>query len=281
MTHTRNDISELLSAHGLSPRRAFGQNFVVDANTVRRIARLAGVGPGDFVLEIGAGLGSLTLALAETGATIVAIEIDNGVVEVLRTVVKDLPNVEVIHGDALLLDWAPLQARSQHWHVVANLPYNVATPLVADLLDGAPAVDHMLVMVQKEVPNDLSHQCAPPLMAQSASRLRTGQPRQLLAMCPHQYFFQNQMSLRLSSTSNAALHLQCPMLTQRNFLLSCALVLANAAKCFAEFWPASSHPKHLPVPMCRLRPEPKNLMFMHGVDCVLRNATSWWANEHG
>ena len=151
MTHTRNDISELLSAHGLSPRRAFGQNFVVDANTVRRIARLAGVGPGDFVLEIGAGLGSLTLALAETGATIVAIEIDNGVVEVLRTVVKDLPNVEVIHGDALLLDWAPLQARSQHWHVVANLPYNVATPLVADLLDGAPAVDHMLVMVQKEV----------------------------------------------------------------------------------------------------------------------------------
>ena len=80
MTHTRNDISELLSAHGLSPRRAFGQNFVVDANTVRRIARLAGVGPGDFVLEIGAGLGSLTLALAETGATIVAIEIDNGVV---------------------------------------------------------------------------------------------------------------------------------------------------------------------------------------------------------
>jgi len=151
VTHTRNDISELLSAHGLSPRRAFGQNFVVDANTVRRIARLAGVGPGDFVLEIGAGLGSLTLALAETGATIVAIEIDNGVVEVLRTVVKDLPNVEVIHGDALLLDWAPLQARSQHWHVVANLPYNVATPLVADLLDGAPAVDHMLVMVQKEV----------------------------------------------------------------------------------------------------------------------------------
>ena len=151
MTHTRNDISELLSAHGLSPRRAFGQNFVVDANTVRRIARLAGVGPGDFVLEIGAGLGSLTLALAETGATIVAIEIDNGVVEVLRSVVKDLPNVEVIHGDALLLDWAPLQARSQHWHVVANLPYNVATPLVADLLDGAPAVDHMLVMVQKEV----------------------------------------------------------------------------------------------------------------------------------
>jgi len=151
VTHSPSDISHLLETYGLAPRRAFGQNFVVDPNTVRRIARLADVGPGDFVLEIGAGLGSLTLALAETGAHIVAIEIDNGVVEVLREVVRDLPNVEVIHGDALLLDWAPLVARSAKWHVVANLPYNVATPLVADLLDKAPAVEHMLVMVQKEV----------------------------------------------------------------------------------------------------------------------------------
>jgi 16S rRNA (adenine1518-N6/adenine1519-N6)-dimethyltransferase len=151
VTHSPSDISNLLETHGLAPRRAFGQNFVVDPNTVRRIARLADVGPGDFVLEIGAGLGSLTLALAETGAHIVAIEIDNGVVEVLREVVRDLPNVEVIHGDALLLDWAPLVAKSSTWHVVANLPYNVATPLVADLLDKAPAVEHLLVMVQKEV----------------------------------------------------------------------------------------------------------------------------------
>ncbi|MFM8815819.1 MAG: ribosomal RNA small subunit methyltransferase A, partial [Actinomycetes bacterium] len=151
MTHSHNDVSQLLTKHGLAPRRAFGQNFLVDPNTVRKIARLANVGPNDFVLEIGAGLGSLTLALAETGATIVAIEIDNGVVEVLRDVVKDLPNVEVSHGDAMNLDWRPLVARSPKWHVIANLPYNVATPLVADLLDGAPAVDHLLVMVQKEV----------------------------------------------------------------------------------------------------------------------------------
>ena len=151
MTHSHNDISHLLTKHGLAPRRAFGQNFLVDPNTVRKIARLANVGPSDFVLEIGAGLGSLTLALAETGATIVAVEIDNGVVEVLREVVKDLPNVEVLHIDAMNLDWRPLVARSPKWHVIANLPYNVATPLVADLLDGAPAVDHLLVMVQKEV----------------------------------------------------------------------------------------------------------------------------------
>ena len=143
MTHSHSDISQLLTQHGLAPRRAFGQNFLVDPNTVRKIARLANVGPSDFVLEIGAGLGSLTLALAETGAQIVAVEIDNGVVEVLREVVKNLPNVEVIHGDAMHLDWRPLTARSPKWHVIANLPYNVATPLVADLLDGAPAVDHL------------------------------------------------------------------------------------------------------------------------------------------
>lgn len=151
VTHSRTEISRLLSEHGLAPRRAFGQNFVVDPNTVRRIARLAQIGVGDHVLEIGAGLGSLTLALAETGAHVHAIEIDNGIVEVLRDVVAGVENVAVIHGDALTMDWQPLVEMSPHWHVVANLPYNVATPLVADLMDRVPAVSHMLVMVQREV----------------------------------------------------------------------------------------------------------------------------------
>jgi len=141
----------MLEKHGLAPRRAFGQNFVVDANTVRRIARLAEVGPQDFVLEIGAGLGSLTLALAETGATIVAVEIDNGVVDVLRENIAGLSNVEVIHADAMQLDWSGLTDKSRCWHVVANLPYNVATSIVADLLDLVPEVKRMLVMVQSEV----------------------------------------------------------------------------------------------------------------------------------
>ena len=151
MTFSRVEIVELLERNGLAPRRAFGQNFVVDANTVRKIARLADVGTGDFVLEIGAGLGSLTLALAETGANIVAVEIDNGLVEVLRTNTASLPNVEVVHADAMQLDWQPLLAKSKHWHVIANLPYNVATIIVADLLDGIAEVEHMLVMVQSEV----------------------------------------------------------------------------------------------------------------------------------
>jgi 16S rRNA (adenine1518-N6/adenine1519-N6)-dimethyltransferase len=70
VTHTRTELTTLLETHGLRPSRALGQNFVVDPNTVRRIARLAGVGAGDLVLEIGAGLGSLTLALVETGAEV-------------------------------------------------------------------------------------------------------------------------------------------------------------------------------------------------------------------
>ena len=155
MTFTRTEVSALLNNYGLAPRRAFGQNFVVDPNTVRKIARLADVREGDFVLEIGAGLGSLTLALAETGAEIVAVEIDNGLVEVLRENTASLPNVEIFHGDAMQLDWKPLLTKSKHWHVVANLPYNLATPIVADILDGLSQVDHLLVMVQSEVADRL------------------------------------------------------------------------------------------------------------------------------
>ena len=69
----------------------------------------------------------------------------------LRENTASLPNVEIIHGDALQLDWQPLLAKSKHWHVVANLPYNLATPIVADILDGLPQVEHLLVMVQSEV----------------------------------------------------------------------------------------------------------------------------------
>lgn len=156
MTHSRRDITTLLEEHSLSPRRAFGQNFVADPNTVRRIARLAGVGPGDHVVEIGGGLGSLTLALAETGARVTAIEIDHGIAPVLRAVTADLENVTVVEGDALTLDWASLVAGSSldgpsRVTVVANLPYNVATPLVADLLDTVPQIDRFVVMVQREV----------------------------------------------------------------------------------------------------------------------------------
>ncbi|MCB0956160.1 MAG: 16S rRNA (adenine(1518)-N(6)/adenine(1519)-N(6))-dimethyltransferase RsmA [Ilumatobacter sp.] len=147
----RGEINDLLASHGLAPRRDLGQNFVGDPNTVRRIARLAEVGPGSRVVEIGPGLGSLTLALAETGAEVTAVEVDHGIVPVLREVVAEHPNVTVVEGDAMAVDWTALLGEHHDWVLVANLPYNVATPLVCDVLDGVPQVARMLVMVQKEV----------------------------------------------------------------------------------------------------------------------------------
>ena len=176
MTLSRQEVLRLLEEHAISPSRALGQNFVADANTVRRIARLAGVGPGDRVVEIGAGLGALTLALIETGASVTAVEVDRWLVPLLRQVLADkAPGaaVTVVEADAMSLDWpallsspgpgasslpspqaspspSPAQA-SGGWALVANLPYNIATPLVADLLDKVPEIERMLVMVQQEV----------------------------------------------------------------------------------------------------------------------------------
>lgn len=148
MTLTRTELVALLREHGVKPSRALGQNFVVDPNTVRRIARLANVGPGDQVLEIGAGLGSLTLALVETGAEVHALEIDRYLIEPLRSIVEP-HRVHVHHVNALEADYdVILNGRAAV--VVANLPYNVATPLVLHLLESQPLIRRLLVMVQKE-----------------------------------------------------------------------------------------------------------------------------------
>ncbi|MDE3008192.1 MAG: 16S rRNA (adenine(1518)-N(6)/adenine(1519)-N(6))-dimethyltransferase RsmA [Acidobacteriota bacterium] len=149
VTHSRAQITDLLTRHGLKPSRALGQNFVVDANTVRRVARLAEVGPGDFVLEIGAGLGSLTLALVETGATVEALEVDRYLLAALDEVVAPL-GVVVHHVDALRADYDTILT-GRDTVIVANLPYNVATPLIMHLLEHVPLVKRLLVMVQYEV----------------------------------------------------------------------------------------------------------------------------------
>jgi 16S rRNA (adenine1518-N6/adenine1519-N6)-dimethyltransferase len=138
-----------LSQHGLRPSKALGQHFVVDPNTTERVARLARVGPGDRVVEIGAGLGSLTVALAATGAEVTAVEVDRGIVPVLREMVGPL-GVTVVEADAMACDWPAMLASGACWVLVANLPYNVATPLVLDLLRDVPAIGRMVVMVQRE-----------------------------------------------------------------------------------------------------------------------------------
>ncbi|HQV58203.1 MAG TPA: 16S rRNA (adenine(1518)-N(6)/adenine(1519)-N(6))-dimethyltransferase RsmA [Ilumatobacteraceae bacterium] len=156
--HSRAALAALLERVDRQPRRDLGQNFLADPNTARRITRLAGVGPGDQVIEIGAGLGSLTLALADAGASVRAIEVDPVLVSVLREVTAGLA-VEVIEADATTVDWNAVATADRRWIVVANLPYNVATTLILDLLDDVPQVQRMLVMVQREVAERL---CAKP-----------------------------------------------------------------------------------------------------------------------
>lgn len=156
MTHSRADITRLLGEIGRRPRQSLGQNFVADPNTVRRIVRLAQLPPGSPVVEVGAGLGSLTLALAEAGHRVVAIEIDGDLVPVLRRLTEP-HGVRVVQADVMQLDWDELLREPPGpWHLVANLPYNIATPLVCDLLDHVPAISTMLVMVQREVAERLA-----------------------------------------------------------------------------------------------------------------------------
>jgi 16S rRNA (adenine1518-N6/adenine1519-N6)-dimethyltransferase len=155
-----DEVREVLRRHGLDPRRSLGQNFVVDPTVVEDIAALAGVGPGDHVVEIGPGLGSLTLALHATGASVLAVEKDRTLVPVLRDVLtsRGAGEVEVVEADALVVDWDRLleDPAEGPWKLVANLPYNVAVPLVMGVLVGAPRVQRLVVMVQREVAERLA-----------------------------------------------------------------------------------------------------------------------------
>jgi 16S rRNA (adenine1518-N6/adenine1519-N6)-dimethyltransferase len=149
-TLTPSSLRSLAERHGIRPRKALGQHFLIDANLARRIAQLAEVGPGDRVVEVGPGLGSLTLALAETGAEVLAVEIDPRLIPPLTEMVGDRTRVRVVVEDAVRADWSAL-LRGGPWAMVANLPYNVAVPVVMRVLDEEPRVRRLLVMVQREV----------------------------------------------------------------------------------------------------------------------------------
>jgi 16S rRNA (adenine1518-N6/adenine1519-N6)-dimethyltransferase len=145
---TRTQVRDLLERYRLSPSRALGQNFLCDGAMVDKIVRLAAIEPGQRVVEIGPGLGSLTLGLCHAGARVLAIELDRHLLPALGEVLSEC-DVELHHGDARTFDWsAHLDGHS--WTVVANLPYNVATPLILDLLATQPQLTRLLVMVQKE-----------------------------------------------------------------------------------------------------------------------------------
>jgi 16S rRNA (adenine1518-N6/adenine1519-N6)-dimethyltransferase len=155
------DIRLLANRIGLRPTKALGQNFVHDANTIRRITRIADLAPGEVVLEVGPGLGSLTLGLLDEGARVVAVEVDPRLAAALPETIRErapgLANyLTVIARDARRLD-TPLDPPPTA--LVANLPYNVAVPVLLHLLELLPSIRHGLVLLQSEVADRLA---APP-----------------------------------------------------------------------------------------------------------------------
>ena len=155
------DVRSLAAALGIRPTKQRGQNFVIDPNTVRRIVRTSSVGPGDVVLEVGPGLGSLTLALLEVAGRVVAVEIDHDLAAALPGTVAErapayLQRFLLVEADALRVTELPGPAPTA---LVANLPYNVAVPVLLHLLALLPSLERGLVMVQSEVADRLA---APP-----------------------------------------------------------------------------------------------------------------------
>ncbi len=149
------EIRDLADALDLQPTKKLGQNFVVDGNTVRKIVRAGKVEQGDHVVEVGPGLGSLTLGLLEAGARVTAIEIDKRLAEQLPHTVETMQPgapLDVIAADALRVDGVP----GEPTRLVANLPYNVSVPVLLHLLHVVPSLRSALVMVQAEVGHRLA-----------------------------------------------------------------------------------------------------------------------------
>jgi 16S rRNA (adenine1518-N6/adenine1519-N6)-dimethyltransferase len=152
------DVRRLAAELDLRPTKQRGQNFVIDANTVRRIVRESGVGPDDTVVEVGPGLGSLTLALLEVAERIVAIEVDDLLAARLPATIAEhagelAARCEVVHADALRVDGVPGPPPTA---LVANLPYNVSVPVLLHLFAVLPSLTKGLVMVQSEVADRLA-----------------------------------------------------------------------------------------------------------------------------
>ncbi|HEY6567357.1 MAG TPA: 16S rRNA (adenine(1518)-N(6)/adenine(1519)-N(6))-dimethyltransferase RsmA [Actinomycetota bacterium] len=149
-------IRDLARRHGIRPTKSLGQNFLIDPNLARAIVADAGIGPGDPVIEVGAGFGSLTVALASAGAHVLAIEFDRGLIPALEEVTSGMDGVHVLHADAMKLDWPAVLAcevgeAGAPWTLCANLPYNVAVPVVMESLERGTTITREVVMVQREV----------------------------------------------------------------------------------------------------------------------------------
>jgi 16S rRNA (adenine1518-N6/adenine1519-N6)-dimethyltransferase len=149
MQELRQRTLRRLAEHGLRPNRELGQHFLLDDNLLKVIDRLADLRPDDVVLEIGAGVGTLTEHLAPQVAHVTAVEIDRKLEPALAEVLAEQPNVELVWGDAMRLDLASLEPQPTAF--IANLPYNVAAPLILRSIDSLPAVRTWCCLIQREV----------------------------------------------------------------------------------------------------------------------------------
>ena len=152
---------ELLDSHGFSFQKSMGQNFLIDANIPEKIIRLSGVDESSGVLEVGPGLGALTVALSEVAGRVVAVELDRRLVPILRDRFAGAPNVEIVQGDILKMDVAGLvreRVPGLRRSVCANLPYNITTPSLTAFIDSG-VFETITVMIQREVARRI---CAKP-----------------------------------------------------------------------------------------------------------------------
>ncbi len=152
MHDTDGSIKHLLKDRKLAPKKAFGQNFLVHRQTAERIAGFAAIGPGDTVVEVGVGLGALTLPLASRAGQVIGIEVDAGIVR-YHEEQRDLPdNVSLVHRDVLRADFAELAQRAGgRLKILANLPYSISNPFLFRLLENQEHMDWAVLMLQKEV----------------------------------------------------------------------------------------------------------------------------------
>ncbi len=140
----------LLEQHAISPKKSLGQNFLHDPNTLEKIVELAAITPGSTVLEIGPGTGNLTRILAREARRVIAVEVDDRLVPLLRGTFAGQPHVEVIHGDILTIDLAAYVGDAPYT-VVANLPYYITSAILRRLLESGPRPQRLVITVQREV----------------------------------------------------------------------------------------------------------------------------------
>lgn len=145
-------IKHELREYGLFPKKRFGQHFLVDRNVLNKVVRTAEVGEEDVVLEVGPGLGQMTVALARLAKKVIALEIDERLVAILRQKVEDYPNVEVSQGDILKVDFKRFfKKEAGPIKVVANLPYQISTPLLFRFIESKEVFSDLTLMLQREV----------------------------------------------------------------------------------------------------------------------------------